>query len=144
MKTQTLLSFFAMHQTNAFISNVNKKAPSCLKSSYNPVSDTRSADTYRQGGPDMGYAVRIIYNHCNNLYPFNLLHDNINSMIGCRVTQKIALLHQSQVEILPRLLLKVHIHLAGKFSIISQLLRFKEDHLKHGPLTLKLSKLSTW
>jgi hypothetical protein len=57
MKTQSaLLSFLAIHQANAFLSNANKKAPTCLKSTYNPVSDTRSADTYRQSGPDMGYA----------------------------------------------------------------------------------------
>ena len=70
MKTQSaLLSFFAMHQANAFLSNANKKAPTCLKSTYNPVSDTRpAADTYRQGGPDMGYAVCIMYNHYNSLY----------------------------------------------------------------------------
>ena len=67
MKIQSnILTFFTLHQANAFLSNVATRAPTSLKSSYMPGMDTRpQTDTYRQGSPDMGYAVRyteILFN----------------------------------------------------------------------------------
>jgi hypothetical protein len=61
MKTQSqILTFFALHQANGFLSNVAQRAPTCLNSSYMPGMDTRpQTDTYRQGSPDMGYASNL-------------------------------------------------------------------------------------
>jgi len=61
MKIQSnILTFFTLHQANAFLSNVATRAPTSLKSSYMPGMDTRpQTDTYRQGSPDMGYASNL-------------------------------------------------------------------------------------
>ena len=64
MKQQNkILTLCALQQASAFFSAVPKRAPTCLKSTYNPVSDARPQtgtylDNLGQSGPDMGYAVR--------------------------------------------------------------------------------------
>ena len=58
MRTQSqILTLFASHQANDFLSNVAKRSPTYLNSScMSGIDNRRQTDSYRQGSADMGYA----------------------------------------------------------------------------------------
>jgi len=133
----------ALNQADAFTSNAVKKAPTCLNSSYNPVTDARpQTDTYRQGSPDMGYAVRDTKLLFIISYIILISLPCFGSWLYNKEIWRTALLILSRGGTLPHFqLLKVIIHPVGRFSIIRRLLRSKEDLLKHGRSILQLLKL---